>query len=227
MVCMRGRSDAALCAVGAARPAHGSGPPVAGSHRALVRRRCDGAGSVCRGVYDARRRRDPGRHERGVVVGAVQRRGRSRGASRDDRDRVLSVVSTGTTLRLLAAGLAALWVGSDWRLAWVLFASSAVAAAVPNALVLPGGVRRDASGDPVDGSGGDAGSGFYPFRPGWGWFFRSETAPLFVVALSFGIVTAFYFSFAVDLVVRSGVCPARRPGLCYSPSLARWASSAS
>ena len=120
------------------------------------------------------------------------------------RGRALSVVSTGTTFGILAAGLAALWVGSDWRLAWVLFASSAVAAAVPNALVLPGGVRRDASGDTVDGSGGDAGSGFYPFRPGWGWFFRSETAPLFVVALSFGIVTAFYFSFAVDLVVRSG-----------------------
>jgi predicted MFS family arabinose efflux permease len=69
-----------------------------------------------------------------------------------------------------------------------------VAAAAPNALVLPG-----ASGD----TGGD-GEGGPSRRPGWGWLLRAEARPLFAVALAFGVVTAFYFSFAVDLVSRSG-----------------------
>lgn len=115
------------------------------------------------------------------------------------RGRVLSVVSTGTTFGILAAAPTALWAGTDWRVAWFLFAVVAVAAAVPNALVLPRGprppVRRDARG------------GSSQFRPGWDWFWRTETVPLFAVALSFGLVSSFYFSFAVDLVVRSDGFP--------------------
>nr|MDP9474968.1 MFS transporter [Actinomycetota bacterium] len=71
----------------------------------------------------------------------------------------------------------------------------AVAAAAPNALILPGA----SGGDEGDDEGGPS-----PGRQGWGWLLRAEARPLFVVALSFGVVSAFYFSFAVDLVARSG-----------------------
>jgi predicted MFS family arabinose efflux permease len=108
------------------------------------------------------------------------------------RDRVLSVVSTGTTFGILAAGLVALAVGADWRLAWFAFALGAVTAAVPNAMVLPGGPS-----DSVESKSSLR-------RLGWAWLLRTESVPLFAVAFSFGVVSAFYFSFAVDLVVRAG-----------------------
>ena len=108
------------------------------------------------------------------------------------RDRVLSVVSTGTTFGILVAGLVALAVGPDWRIAWSAFAVGAVAAAVPNALILPGAPRGGADDD-----GGSS------RRSGWKWLLRAEAKPLFVVALFFGVANAFYFSFAVDLVAES------------------------
>ena len=108
------------------------------------------------------------------------------------RDRVLSVVSTGTTFGILVSGLVALAAGAGWRSAWFAFALGATAAAVPNALVLPGAPRGDVRDEEA------------PRQPGWRWLLRARSAPLFAVALSFGVVSACYFSFAVDLVVRAG-----------------------
>lgn len=131
-----------------------------------------------------------------------------RGVAKRYRDRVLSVVSTGTTFGILAAGLAALAAGASWRGAWFAFAACAVAAAVSNALILPG-----ASGDEDKGDDEKVPSR----RPGRGWLLRVEATPLFVVALSFGVVSAFYFSFAVDLVSRSGgPSPAAAGPLLYA-----------
>lgn len=116
------------------------------------------------------------------------------------RGRVLSAVSTGTTFGILAAGLAALWAGADWRAVWGVFAVSAVAAAVPNALVLPGGSGR-VSGAEATAERGDGSR--EALRSNLRWFFGAETLPLFAVALSFGVTSAFHFSFAVDLISRA------------------------
>lgn len=106
------------------------------------------------------------------------------------RDRVLSVVSTGTTFGILAAGVLALAMGDNWRAAWTAFAVAAGAAVVPNLVVLP-----DAT---------DVGSR----RPaGWTWLLRTEAVPLAVVASSFGVINAFYFAFAVDAVAEAGELP--------------------
>ncbi len=108
------------------------------------------------------------------------------------RGRVLSVVSTGTTVGIFVAGLSALFVGADWRVAWLLFAGAALAALAPNVLAL--------RGLPNPSDLAEA-----PKEVAWRWFARAEAVPLFIVAASFGVVSAFYYSFAVDLVVLSGI----------------------
>ncbi len=111
----------------------------------------------------------------------------------ESRSRVLSAVSTGTTLGIAVAGLVALAavVGElPWRAAWLAFVAAAVLSAVLNALLLPGGsaVRER---EAVRG-------------PGVGWIFRAGSSPLFVVAFSFGVVNAFYWSFNADIVSSAG-----------------------
>lgn len=105
------------------------------------------------------------------------------------RDRVLSVISTGTTFGILAAGLAALAASDAWRTAWLVFSGAALVATALNAWFLPGRSHRALGQAPVP-------------RPEISGLARSEAAPLFVAALSFGLVSAFYWAFAVDLISR-------------------------
>ncbi|MGF1470787.1 MAG: MFS transporter [Rubrobacteraceae bacterium] len=112
--------------------------------------------------------------------------------------RVLSVVSTGTTFGILAAGVVALAAGSSWRAGWILFAAAAVVGVVLNVFVLPPG--RHGSYDETSGNAPGRSSRV-------GWFARPESYALFTVAFSFGIFSAFYYAFAVDYVSRSGGLP--------------------
>ena len=121
------------------------------------------------------------------------------------RGRVLSAISTGTTFGLAMAGLIALatglW-GLPWRAAWLGFAAAALAVTVWNARTLPAGVQE---------SGPDAGVG----GNGLGWLLRPGSVVLFAVTFSFGIETGFYWSFAVDLISRSGVLPSEAGPIFY------------
>jgi predicted MFS family arabinose efflux permease len=114
------------------------------------------------------------------------------------RARVLSAVSTGTTLGIAVSGLVALAasVGElSWRAAWLAFVAAAGLSAVLNALLLSrmpqGGMGRQR----------DVASGG---RSGLGWLFGGGSAALFVVAFSFGVVNAFYWSFNADIVSSVG-----------------------
>jgi predicted MFS family arabinose efflux permease len=109
------------------------------------------------------------------------------------RSRVLSAVSTGTTLGIAVSGLVALAavVGElPWRAVWLAFVAAAILSAVLNALLLVGisAGREMARGR----------------RPGGGWIFRAGSSPLFIVASSFGVVNAFYWSFNADIVSSAG-----------------------
>lgn len=113
------------------------------------------------------------------------------------RGRVLSAISTGTTFGLAMAGLIALaagvW-GLPWRAAWLGFAAAALAVTVWNAKALPGGPQGPESSTPRHG-----------VDPGW--LLRPGSVVLFGVALSFGVISGFYWSFAVDSISRSGALP--------------------
>ncbi len=146
------------------------------------------------------------------------------------RGRVLSAISTGTTFGLAAAGLisltAGLW-GLPWRAAWLGFAAAALAVTVWNARALPAGVQGTGSGNGLAGNGlagnglagnGLAGNGLAgngPAGNGLGWLLRPGSIVLFAVAFSFGVVTGFYWSFAVDLISRSGILPSEAGPIFY------------
>ena len=98
------------------------------------------------------------------------------------RDRVLSVVSTGTTFDIAVTGLVALAVvswGLPWRTGWLAFAASAEADAALNARLLPRGGPHGNEGAVPEG------------WPRIGSFWCAASAPLFVVRSRWGWSTRF------------------------------------
>jgi predicted MFS family arabinose efflux permease len=125
------------------------------------------------------------------------------------RDRVLSAVSTGTTLGLAAAGPIVLLTaaggradGPGWRYAWAAFAATAFLVALWNARLLPGEPYRGAAAD-ADAAGEEG--------AGAGRFLRRGSAPLLGQAFAYGMTGAFYYTYAVDLVRQSGLGEAWGP----------------
>jgi predicted MFS family arabinose efflux permease len=115
------------------------------------------------------------------------------------RARVLSVVSTGTTFGIAMSGLvalAAVFGNLPWRAAWLAFVAAAAASAAINALLLPRMVPDAAMRERETAPGR---------LPSFGWLFVAGSAPLFVVASSFGVVNSFYWSFSADLVSSAGI----------------------
>ena len=120
------------------------------------------------------------------------------------RGRVLSAVSTGTTFGLAVAGPVVLLTatggsgdGSGWRYAWAAFAVAALVVAFWNARLLPGEPYRKTSSE---NGGGAKGSDL-----DIGWFLCRKSAPLLGQAFTYGLTAAFYYTYAVDLVRRSGL----------------------
>src|SRR4028119_259252 len=100
------------------------------------------------------------------------------------------------------AALSAAAYGLPCRAAWSAFAAGSLAVAALNAALLPRGPAN-------------TGETKTPGWPGLGWFWCAASAPLFGVALSFGVVNAVYWSFAVDLVSSAGgLSPNAGPLLC-------------
>ncbi len=104
----------------------------------------------------------------------------------------LSVVSTGTTTGVAAAGALALGVTAgavDWRMAWGVFALAGLVAALAAPFGVPAGRARMKVGR--DGPR----------------LLRREAVPLNGAALLFGATNAIYLSFAADRIVAAGGLP--------------------
>ncbi len=107
------------------------------------------------------------------------------------RPAALSIVSTGTSLGVAAAGAAALLVGASglsWRIAWAAFAIASAVALLGNLAAL-----RDSAGR------------WGPSSPQpWGVLLHRSAIPLYGIALSYGTTTAIYISFAADRIEQAG-----------------------
>ncbi len=117
---------------------------------------------------------------------AVHRRVRD-----ETRPLALSIVSTGTSLGIAAAGVVALVLilgGVSWRVGWAAFAIASALAALANWLVLR---------EVADGAGPASD------QP-WRALLKTAAIPLYAIALSFGTTTAIYISFAADRIQQAG-----------------------
>jgi predicted MFS family arabinose efflux permease len=117
-----------------------------------------------------------------------------RKVSSEARPTSLSLVSTGTAVGIVLAGVAALVVvigGLSWRVAWACFAGASAVVSFGNWLAF-----RD-----VDKARGDG-----PAQ-GWGELVRPAALPLLAVGFVLGTTSAIYISFAADHVVATGRLP--------------------
>jgi predicted MFS family arabinose efflux permease len=123
------------------------------------------------------------------------------------RGRVLSVVSTGSTLVIVAMALGALvlaWSGASWRWVWGVTALGGAAAGVLGLALLPPSHRlvpRRPSSPP----------GLCPREAIRGLGTRAAW-PLHAAALTFGIVSASFSTFAVDHLATHGTLAAQGTG---------------
>lgn len=109
----------------------------------------------------------------------------------EDRPTALSLISTGTSIGIATAGAVALIAhatGFSWRAGWVVFASLGAFA-----LLIAAPALRDVAGHPGPRSSST-----------WSALARPSARPLYAVALSFGITTAIYISFAADRIEQAG-----------------------
>lgn len=122
------------------------------------------------------------------------------------KDRVLSVVSTGTAFGIAFAGLVGLAMnlgGFGWRAPWAAFAALAAATLLVDVFALFRMRQSRGAGHADLPSPGD-----WPlrelctFRRAW---------PMYGLALSFGATNAVYLSFAVDHISRAGGLPGADP----------------
>ncbi|PZX10914.1 putative MFS family arabinose efflux permease [Palleronia aestuarii] len=108
-----------------------------------------------------------------------------------DRPGALSVISSGTAIGVLLAGLLALslaFFGYGWRAVWAVFAAGAAGAAIANLMALSNTVEP----------AGDA-----PPRK-WRELLTRSAIPLHLVAFSFGMTNGIYVTFAADRVTEQG-----------------------
>jgi len=98
---------------------------------------------------------------------------------------VYAWINSGTGFGVAFAGPLALFAGENWRLAWMIFAALALAVTFWNMFTLP---RRGTY------SGRTAAAVSVRF------LFHKSARPLFAAALLFGIITAVYWTYAVELL---------------------------
>lgn len=108
----------------------------------------------------------------------------------DQRQRVLAILPAGTAFAVVIAGpLAIIAHGSAWRWAWLIFAVGALIATVYNLRVITAEVPHQRS---------------RPAGVDIRWLLRPAAAPLYLTALSYGIVGSVYWLLAVEAVAAGG-----------------------
>ena len=116
------------------------------------------------------------------------------------RPEALSAISSGTGLGVALAGLLALVMaqsGLSWQMCWALFAAFGALAFLANIPAL-----RDTAGSSGPGQ-----------PPDWSVLKGRAAGPLFAIALSHGVTSATFISFAADRIAQTGPLPGLAQGL--------------
>lgn len=101
------------------------------------------------------------------------------------RERALAIIPSGTAFAVVLAGpLALLARATGWRPAWVVFAAAALAATYYNAVLLRKGPAANAS----------------PIAPNARWFARRNAIPLYLTALTYGLLGSVYWTYTVEAI---------------------------
>lgn len=98
---------------------------------------------------------------------------------------VYAWINSGTGFGVALAGPLALYAGEDWRLAWMAFAGLALLITIWNLLALP---QRSAQSKPE------------VLTVSFRLLAERAARPLFIAAFLFGIITAVYWTYAVELL---------------------------
>lgn len=112
--------------------------------------------------------------------------------SEEKQSRTYAIINAGTGFGVLFAGPVAIWAADSWRSAWLVFAALALVAAVWNGYILPSGAY---SGTHEDGS-----PGIELPALSLRWLVGKKSLQLFSVALTIGVASSAYWTFAVDMV---------------------------
>lgn len=102
--------------------------------------------------------------------------------------RAYAWMNTGTSWGVILAGPVALWMGDQWREAWLVFAGLTLLVTLANAWVMPG--RTTTAHSPMA-------QGMPPFN----WLFNRRRVRLYAFAFGVGLVCSIYWTFAVDMIV--------------------------
>jgi predicted MFS family arabinose efflux permease len=107
------------------------------------------------------------------------------------RERVLAAIPSGTAFGVAVAGpLALLSHGTNWQDAWLVFAAGALVATAYNLRVLPAGRHPVSSTDAARSMAHR-------------WLLRRLAVPLYLTALSYGVIGSVYWLFAVEAIVQA------------------------
>ncbi|WP_375263424.1 MFS transporter [Palleronia sp.] len=112
----------------------------------------------------------------------------------DDRPAALSGVSTGTSVGIVLAGLAALVMvtgGLSWRICWAFFAAASACAFLGNWIALRR-VEKEPDGNQ---------------ETKWRDLADTAAIPLYAIGFAYGTNSAIYISFAADHLVEAGGVP--------------------
>lgn len=111
--------------------------------------------------------------------------------SDDQQNRYYALINSGTSFGILLSGPLALLAGPHWQFAWLLFSTIALIATLWNALIMPG------SAPATNGGNGRKENVTALLRRRCK---EAEVRCLFLGALTFGLVTAVYWTFSVALL---------------------------
>ena len=112
-----------------------------------------------------------------------------RSYTKNHQSRAYAFMNTGTGFGVILAGPLALWMGDQWRAAWLLFAGLSLLITLYNGYLMPGRCKRTTS----------LSQGLPPLT----WLLNRQRLRLYLYACSVGLASSVYWTFSVDIITEN------------------------